>query len=323
MKRLFLLFNLFLSVLSLNAQEPESDYRPFIEEGKVWVSKCDFVLLEQYGLKLWRPGNQAVSYFLEYNYFEGDTIVGGRECKKWTFHYYSPENDKSVIIYLPAYEEDKKVWFYFDVEKEPLLAYDFGAKVGDSIVVCSPYALFYDANVGTICNHEEFVAEFQDTLVIHSRAKEIIGGREQLTIRYTSAKFDKPRYIDTALASNCIMEGIGTQWPPEFNQGYQRLNTLMPYLFYCFLGDEMLYDAKDKCEYFEISYSKLLAYYNVLRYSFTGIRDIPAPMVNSKSSDGTWYDLSGRRLSVPSASSVSSVLPPGVYIKDGKKIMVK
>lgn len=55
----------------------------------------------------------------------------------------------------------------------------------------------------------------------------------------------------------------------------------------------------------------------------TGIRDLPAQMVNSKSSDGTWYDLSGRRLSVPSASSASSVLPPGVYIKDGKKVMVK
>ena len=46
-------------------------------------------------------------------------------------------------------------------------------------------------------------------------------------------------------------------------------------------------------------------------------------MVNSKSSKGQWHDLSGRRLSVSSASSVSSVLPKGVYIRDGKKVMVK
>lgn len=35
------------------------------------------------------------------------------------------------------------------------------------------------------------------------------------------------------------------------------------------------------------------------------------------------YDLSGRRVSVSSASSVSSVLPKGVYIKDGKKVVVR
>ena len=41
---------------------------------------------------------------------------------------------------------------------------------------------------------------------------------------------------------------------------------------------------------------------------------------------GAWYDLQGRRISVPSvpsASSVSSVLPKGVYITNGKKIYVK
>lgn len=36
----------------------------------------------------------------------------------------------------------------------------------------------------------------------------------------------------------------------------------------------------------------------------------------------TFFDLSGRRLSVSSASPVPSVLPKGVYIKDGKKVAV-
>ena len=39
-------------------------------------------------------------------------------------------------------------------------------------------------------------------------------------------------------------------------------------------------------------------------------------------SDGI-YDLSGRRLSVSSATSVNSVLPKGVYIVNGKKVVVK
>ncbi len=56
----------------------------------------------------------------------------------------------------------------------------------------------------------------------------------------------------------------------------------------------------------------------------TAIHDLAAPeMVNGTSSDGQWYDLSGRRVSVSSASSVPSVLPKGVYIKDGRKVMVK
>ncbi len=56
----------------------------------------------------------------------------------------------------------------------------------------------------------------------------------------------------------------------------------------------------------------------------TAIHDLSAPeMVNGASSAGQWYDHSGRRLSVSPASSVPSVLPKGVYIKDGKKVMVK
>ena len=46
-------------------------------------------------------------------------------------------------------------------------------------------------------------------------------------------------------------------------------------------------------------------------------------MVIGQSSDGQWYDLSGRRLSVPSACSVPSVLPKGVYIRGGRKVLVK
>ena len=47
------------------------------------------------------------------------------------------------------------------------------------------------------------------------------------------------------------------------------------------------------------------------------ITSLPTETVNSKSINGQWYDLSGRRISVP------SVLPKGVYIKDGKKVVVK
>ena len=48
--------------------------------------------------------------------------------------------------------------------------------------------------------------------------------------------------------------------------------------------------------------------------------DIPkvAPVAND-----AIYDLSGHRVSVSSASFVSSVLPQGVYIQGGKKVVLK
>ena len=57
----------------------------------------------------------------------------------------------------------------------------------------------------------------------------------------------------------------------------------------------------------------------------TAIRDVNT--LNSKRFTlNNIFDLSGRRVSVSSASSassVSSVLPKGVYIKDGRKVLVK
>ena len=54
----------------------------------------------------------------------------------------------------------------------------------------------------------------------------------------------------------------------------------------------------------------------------TGIEEVKNEELRMKNSQSI-YDLSGRRASVPSASSVSSVLPKGVYINNGKKVVVK
>ena len=54
-----------------------------------------------------------------------------------------------------------------------------------------------------------------------------------------------------------------------------------------------------------------------------GIKEIVNSQSANSKSDEAWYDLSGRRISVPSVSSASSVLPKGVYIYKGKKIIIK
>ena len=58
------------------------------------------------------------------------------------------------------------------------------------------------------------------------------------------------------------------------------------------------------------------------KFSFADITNVKQ-IVKKKGKEGVVYDLSGHRVSVSSASSVSSVLPKGVYIQGGKKFVVK
>ena len=94
-------------------------YRPFVEDGKVWkVGNCD-------------SGNPV--QWVDYYYFDGDTIVDGKTCKQMMrqrylspdyllFDYYSEPS----LIYVGAwYEEDKKVYEYDTTSKQFKLIYDF------------------------------------------------------------------------------------------------------------------------------------------------------------------------------------------------------
>ena len=71
----------------------------------------------------------------------------------------------------------------------------------------------------------------------------------------------------------------------------------------------------------------------IVNVSFEGDAEIPDDgatgitntnlQIDKVNSDNVWYDLCGRRISVPSVSSASSVLPKGVYIYNGRKLVVK
>ena len=60
------------------------------------------------------------------------------------------------------------------------------------------------------------------------------------------------------------------------------------------------------------------------QYNYTAIHDLSAPeMVNGQTSNGKWYDLSGRRIGDGQWKMDNGQLPRGVYIRDGRKVMVK
>ena len=94
-------------------------YRPFVEEGKVW-KVGDY------------SGNPVQR--VEYYYFDGDTIINGKNCKQMMRQrYVNPEHpDYANISQLPSlsyvgalYEEDKKVYEYDSTNNQFILMYDF------------------------------------------------------------------------------------------------------------------------------------------------------------------------------------------------------
>jgi hypothetical protein len=112
---------------------PQDEYRPFVEEGKVW----------QVGDHSGNPVQRV-----EYYYFEGDTIIDGRTCKQMMCQrYVAPDHpDYAIISQLPSlsyvgawYEEDKKVYFCDAEDNQFKLMYDFSINANDTLWVNNNY----------------------------------------------------------------------------------------------------------------------------------------------------------------------------------------
>ena len=111
-----------------------------------------------------------------------------------------------------------------------------------------------------------------------------------------------PKENDEGLYPQTWIEGIGSRLSPDMNI-FGKSETY-PVMSKCIVGNAVL------CRWWTDD--------------LTSIHDLYSPeMVNGISSNGQWYDLSGRRLSVSSAGSVPSVLPKGVYIRDGRKVAIE
>ncbi|MBR4363913.1 MAG: leucine-rich repeat protein [Prevotella sp.] len=96
--------------------DQEDDYRPFIEDGKVWAVK---VFADGMPTRQW----------IDYYYFDGDTIVNGHIAKRMLV---ASEQDTSGKYVGAWYEQDKKVYFAYDQQQFELL-YDFTLSSGDTI----------------------------------------------------------------------------------------------------------------------------------------------------------------------------------------------
>ena len=201
----------YLSIDALVGNGTEDDYRPFVEEGKVWKLGDD-------------SGNPVKR--VEYYYFDGDTIINGKTCKQMKCQRYVNPNhpDYAVIVRYPLltnvgawYEEDKKVYVYNSTNKQFVMKYDFSLVANDTLL---------------IDNYFPYVVGPKQT-----------GGLEGFKGVYRDIMWcgDESNYYCTTW-----LEGVGGIDGPTTNVYYGKEGRVQ-FLMSCVVGDEVIY-LNDKYE---------------------------------------------------------------------------
>ena len=188
-------------------EDTEAEYRPFIEDGKVW--KVGAV----------NSGNPVQC--VEYYYFDSDTIIGGKTCKKMMCQrYVSPDfsddywTSKPSLSYVGAwYEEDKKVYLCQEKSQYMYLMYDYSLEANDTLLLTDYHPLFIigPKQTGGI---EGFKGVYRDIMICGGEGQDIY--------------------------STTWLEGIGGIDGPTRNV-YPETEYDPTFLMSCTVGDEVIY----------------------------------------------------------------------------------
>ena len=109
---------------------PQIAYRPMVEEGKVWKAGAI------------SAGNPV--QMVDYYYFDGDTIINGKNCKQMMRQRYV-NTDYAEINSIPQdyaesyegawYEENKKAYEYDATDNQFKLKFDFSVEAYDTLLI--------------------------------------------------------------------------------------------------------------------------------------------------------------------------------------------
>lgn len=190
-----------------------SDYRPFIEDGKVWTVSRSLPGQEQY---------------LSYYYFDGDTIVGEKPCKRMMCLYGNEQGDDVTAQVGAFYEEGKRVYCAFPGRERFLLLYDFETAIGDTIEV---YA-------GALAQLAESIEPAEPTTLCTIVGKGT-GEPDSFKGRYTQVVAE-PQAFDFE-NFDTWMEGVGGYQAPTENVLYHWVGGNKNRLMLCTVGDEVLF----------------------------------------------------------------------------------
>ena len=205
-------------------ENPQMAYRPFIEDGKVW--KVGQVLG-------WEEGAQ----FINYLYFDGDTIINGQKAKRMLHDRVAAKEWESQNVereYVGAwYEKDRKVYCMNTFNNDFKLAYDFSLNVGDTINLYD-YMVYGDNGIKGIVTQRASggIPGFKGTYL---NIQTLWRGEDGTGIYTFNAKW---------------MEGVGSDFPPLFPPFDTFQDPLMTggigyVLMSCTAGDEVIYyDSK-------------------------------------------------------------------------------
>lgn len=272
---------------SLYAQKTD-DYRPFIEEGKVWCSFENNMLC---------PFLELRGLYVRRDYFDGDTIVAGKRCKRWRQQFTRRGTDKPAFQFtVSAYEEDKKVWFFLEGDTVQRLMFDFGAPLREEFYIEPPDGLEWE--ITRLSEKEGYLAPEDNSWDTLLHRSVILYLKKDSTFYQRRQRLVEVIGTGAPGGSNWVMEGIGSSSRPDMIFNYSDA-FYSSKLIYCTVGDEVLYFNENAANYYQIPIP-------------TSIRS--PQMVNGKWSNGKCYDLSGRPLTTPPAH--------GIYIKVGKKMVV-
>ena len=190
----------FKAIVELSAKD---NYRPFIEDGKVW--------------KVGTISANPVQ-IVDYYFFVGDTIIEEKTCKLMMCQrYVSPDYpDYDILLQEPSlrkvgawYEEDKKVYFYDDDRQSMRMMYDFSIGDNESLQLIDDYLPYIigPKQFGI----EGFKGVYRDVMKIQN------------------------------LKNTTWLEGVGGIEGPTRNAFPESLHFMTEFLMSCSVGDEVIY----------------------------------------------------------------------------------
>ena len=205
MKRTLLFIACMFTSITMLAQEGTNDYRPFVEEGKVW--KVGDVT----------SGNPL--QMIDYYYFDGDTIIDGKTCKQMMRQRYINPEHPDYVFYSQYpmlvnkgawYEEDKKVYTYDMTNKQFEIMYDFSLDANDTLQMNSTSLPF------------------------------VVGPRQTGGIKGFKGYYHRNVSLGGTVGSATWLEGVGTLNGPEFHVSDVFVYST-EFLLSCTVGDEVIY----------------------------------------------------------------------------------
>ncbi len=204
----------------------ETDYRPFIEDDKVW--KVGHILKPDY----------RDCYGMSRYYFDGDTIVGGKAGKRMMCK--TDVNEKmgddlpltNSLKYVGALrEEGRRVYLALPNKENFILLYDFESEVGDSLEAHSE-----QLPTGVTTTPCTIYKKYHGRLIYDEYGSTTFkGSYEDVTV---TQFIQEGGYYGT---STTWMEGVGMDAGPLFGLYSPNWSDCRKRLLSCTAGDEVLY----------------------------------------------------------------------------------